>query len=73
MFLDPVLNNSSDLQIVLLNMHKVRIPVNADISKLDKVRTAANLFQIVNNTVVVGNVHARLAGDHQIRHAGDVG
>lgn len=71
--LNPVLNNSSNLQIVFLNMHKMRIPMNANISKHNKVRAATDLFQIINNTVVVGNVHAGLAGGHQIRHAGDVG
>lgn len=61
-------------QIVLLEEHEVRIAFDANVAKLDPLVIGhAHLLEVLDEAVVVCDVRAGLAGDHDVRHFVELG
>lgn len=69
---NPLQHHLGDLFVVLLEMHEVRIALDANLAQLDPLRISSNLLEVVHNAVIVCSVHTGLCGYHNIRHRSDV-
>ena len=68
------IDSRRNLQIVLLQKHKVRIALNPNIGKLDPLVVAqAHLLEVLDKAVVVRDVRTGFACDHDVRHLADLG
>lgn len=73
MVLDPLVDDSGNLEVVLLDHGEVTVARDVAVGQLDPIRVAAGLLQELDHTVVVGDMHTGLAGQGEVRHAGNVG
>lgn len=72
LILDPVEHDGCDLEVILLDMQEVAVALDANVGELDPLGIAAGLLEELDQAVVVGGVHAGLAGELQKRHAVDL-
>jgi hypothetical protein len=70
---NPIPDHSRNVEVVELQVTKVAVAVDAHVGELDPVRLDAGLLEVVDDTVVVGGVHASLAGGAKVRHLGELG
>ena len=68
------INRRSDLQIVLLQEHEMPVALDPDVGELDPLIIGnAHLLKVLDETVVVRCMRARLARDHDIRYFAELG
>lgn len=68
------IDSRRNLQIVLLQEHKVRIALDSNIRELNPlVVREAHLLEVLDKTVVIRDMRASLARDHDVRHFADLG
>lgn len=72
--LQPRIDRRRNLQIILLQKQKVRVALNTHIGQLNPLVVAeAHLLEVLNKAVVVRDMRAGLASDHDVRHFPDLG
>lgn len=65
----PVANRRSNILIVLFQKHEVPIALDTNIGQLDPLEVGnAHLLEVLDEAVVVRDVRASLAGEHNVRH-----
>lgn len=70
--LDPVLNHTRNLEVVLFEIQEVPIPLDPALTQLDPVSLDASLVQIFDRAMVVSNMRACSARDRHVWHFRDV-
>jgi hypothetical protein len=73
-FAETVVDRRGDIHVVLLQEHEVSIALDTNVGKLDPLEVGeAHLFEVLDEAVIVRDVRAGLACDHDVRHLTDLG
>lgn len=66
-------DHSSNIDVVLFEEKEVRVALDANVGELDPLVVGkAHLLVILNKAVVVRDMRASLAGDHDVRHLAEL-
>ena len=68
----PILGIRSNIQIIQLQMHEMRVSMNTHIFQLRPVEIDASLAQPADSALVVGRMDAGLARQEELRDGGEV-
>lgn len=71
---EAIVDRRCNFLVVLLQEHEVRISLNTNIGKLDPLVVGeTHLLEVLDEAVVVGDMGAGLACNHDIRHFVELG
>lgn len=68
-----IVDRRRNVQVVLLQEHKMAIALDANLAKLNPLEVAdAHLLEVLDEAVIIGDVRGGLACDHDVGHLADL-